>query len=566
MKPFLWIALTCIIQTCVFAQSESINDNVLIINPLSPSLEDNDVTVTFDAARGNGRLAGIREAVYIHTGVLTNQSKSPSDWKYIQTQWGTADMRWKMTPMGNNRYTFRIGNIRQFYHLHAGEIVKQLAFVFRNANGSMIGKNANNSDIFINVTNSTPIQAQNGTIVTLNSTMPTLDDPNIVVTFDANIGNRQLLGTQDVYIHTGVLTAQSKSPSDWKYIQTQWSAADMRWKMTPIGNNRYTFKIGNIRQFYKIPNSETVLQLAFVFRNANASLIGKNANQSDIFIPINGQNTNNNTVNNTSNSNNVIINNNTNVVQNNNASSSKSNGNEQWIRVVNGLIPTNALVAGNEADGSPLYIARASYQGGLQVGKANSKTAFIVYGGKEYSIQNYEVFIGTGKWVAATSNNFPSNAIIGGKENDGTLLYIARAKLSNGIHTGKVHKNGQAWIGYGGTEYTIEQYEVLTTNSNSEPGSNHSSNSSNVVLNNNTVNNSSSSNNVIINNNNSSARSNSTINNNGNRQQPANNNNTPQGSVGAVKPVQKINLSILQNTSTSDKVGFIYHLEKICCF
>jgi hypothetical protein len=335
MKPFLLIALTFIIQigTCVSAQSQSINDNVLTINPLSPSLEDNDVMVTFDAARGNGSLAGSREDVYIHTGVLTNQSKSPSDWKYIQTQWGTADMRWKMTSMGNDRYTFRIGNIRQFYHLPAGEIVKQLAFVFRNANGSMIGKNANNSDIFINVTNRTPIQAQNGTIVTLNSTMPTLDDPNIVVTFDANIGNRQLLGTQDVYIHTGVLTAQSKSPSDWKYIQTQWGTADMRWKMEPIGNNRYTFKIGNIRQFYKIPNGETVLQLAFVFRNANASLIGKNANQSDVFIPINGQNTNNNTVNNSSSSNNVVINNNTvnnssssnNVIINNNNSSARSN-------------------------------------------------------------------------------------------------------------------------------------------------------------------------------------------------------------------------------------------------
>jgi hypothetical protein len=284
-----------------------IGQNIVTTVPTNPSLDDN-VVVTYDASAGNKRLQSFQGDVYIHTGVITNQSKNSSDWKYVQTPWGTADNRWKMTPIGNHQYTFNLGNLRNFYHLAATEQVLQLAFVFRNANGSMIGKHANNADIFVPVQTQANSNHNNGAIVlTTAPSNPSLDD-QVTITFDASAGNKRLQDFQgDIFIHTGLITSQSKNSSDWKYIQTQWGVAESRWKMTPLGNHKYSFQLGNLRNFYHISANEQILQLAFVFRNANGSLIGKHANNADIFMPVRNGNT---AVNNTSSSNNVIVNNN----------------------------------------------------------------------------------------------------------------------------------------------------------------------------------------------------------------------------------------------------------------
>ncbi|MBK8878564.1 MAG: DUF3421 domain-containing protein [Haliscomenobacter sp.] len=137
----------------------------------------------------------------------------------------------------------------------------------------------------------------------------------------------------------------------------------------------------------------------------------------------------------------------------------------QWQRVVNGITPS-ALRGGNEANGNVLYIARVKHENGVHIGKArpNSREAFIPFGGKELVLNNYEVFTGTGQWVKATANNFPSNAIAAGYEANGAPLYIARAVIDGGYHPGKARKNGDGFIPYGGVERVIKDYEVLTSN------------------------------------------------------------------------------------------------------
>lgn len=137
----------------------------------------------------------------------------------------------------------------------------------------------------------------------------------------------------------------------------------------------------------------------------------------------------------------------------------------QWQRVVNAVTPNNALRAGNEADGSPLYIARVTHEGGVHIGKtrANSNEALISYGGSELILGNYEVYTGTGQWIRASATNFPQNAVQGGREADGTPLYIIRATIDGGIHPGKAWRNGNASIPYGGVERIMTDFEVLTT-------------------------------------------------------------------------------------------------------
>ncbi|NJL77082.1 MAG: DUF3421 domain-containing protein [Saprospiraceae bacterium] len=41
------------------------------------------------------------------------------------------------------------------------------------------------------------------------------------------------------------------------------------------------------------------------------------------------------------------------------------------------------------------------------------------------ALSNYEVFTGTGQWVKATANNFPSNAIAAGYEAECTIIHCS---------------------------------------------------------------------------------------------------------------------------------------------
>lgn len=116
--------------------------------------DNHPVTIYFDATQGTGGLANCNCAVYLHTGLITNQSTGPSDWKHVVTTWGVANPAWQMTPVPGqpNLYRFTIStSIRQFYNVPANITILKMAFVFRNANGSLEGKAAGGADIFYDV-------------------------------------------------------------------------------------------------------------------------------------------------------------------------------------------------------------------------------------------------------------------------------------------------------------------------------------------------------------------------------------------------------------------------------
>ncbi|MDP2189361.1 MAG: alpha-amylase family glycosyl hydrolase [Sphingobacteriaceae bacterium] len=115
--------------------------------PLFPSDNDN-VTIYFDASQGNGALAGVAPPIYAHTGVLTNISTGPTDWRHVQGIWGQASPTTLMTPLGNNLYSITFVP-RTFYNVPASETIQSLAFVFRNTNGSIVGRALNGSDIYL---------------------------------------------------------------------------------------------------------------------------------------------------------------------------------------------------------------------------------------------------------------------------------------------------------------------------------------------------------------------------------------------------------------------------------
>ncbi|MDQ3016396.1 MAG: alpha-amylase family glycosyl hydrolase [Bacteroidota bacterium] len=109
-----------------------------------------DVTVYFDASQGNAALNNFSGDVYAHTGVITDQSSSGTDWKHVIGNWGTADARVLMTRESANIYSISF-NISEFYGIPLEETVLKLAFVFRNVSGSIVGRDTDGSDIFADV-------------------------------------------------------------------------------------------------------------------------------------------------------------------------------------------------------------------------------------------------------------------------------------------------------------------------------------------------------------------------------------------------------------------------------
>ncbi len=121
---------------------------VVYTEPEFPSQLD-DVTIYFDATKGNAGLAGFTGEVYAHTGVITSTSTSVSDWKYVQGEWGTSNAP-LMTRVSPDLYTLEM-NIEDFYSIPTGQVVEQLAFVFRSQDGSESGRDTDGSDIYAQV-------------------------------------------------------------------------------------------------------------------------------------------------------------------------------------------------------------------------------------------------------------------------------------------------------------------------------------------------------------------------------------------------------------------------------
>lgn len=117
------------------------------------------------------------------------------------------------------------------------------------------------------------------------------DNDNISITVDASKGNLGLLNynpTSDVYVHTGVITNQSSGPTNWRYVKfnQNFNVPNAQLQATSLGGNKWKFDITNIRSYYGVPAGETILRIAILFRNGNGTVVQRNADGSDMYIPV----------------------------------------------------------------------------------------------------------------------------------------------------------------------------------------------------------------------------------------------------------------------------------------
>lgn len=134
----------------VFVWGGILNAQVMTSDPAIPT-DENQVTLTFYADRGDQGLKDYTGDVYAHTGLITDKSTSGSDWKYAPT-WGDNDAKYKMTRVSANVYTLDVTpSVREYYGVAAGDIIEQMAFVFRSGDKSKTGKDTGSKDIFVDV-------------------------------------------------------------------------------------------------------------------------------------------------------------------------------------------------------------------------------------------------------------------------------------------------------------------------------------------------------------------------------------------------------------------------------
>lgn len=139
-KLVLSILVMCV--ACVFAQVTPSP------NPI-PVGYTGEVTITYDATKGNGALASAT-AIYAHTGLITAASANTGDWKNVIGTWGSTSQP-ALTKNADGKWELVIPNIYTFYGVPESTDIKALAFVFHNGKGnsSTAGKTSSNGDILV---------------------------------------------------------------------------------------------------------------------------------------------------------------------------------------------------------------------------------------------------------------------------------------------------------------------------------------------------------------------------------------------------------------------------------
>src|SRR5665647_3745216 len=96
------------------------------------AIENQSVTISYDATKGTAGLKDYTGDVYAHIGVITDKSTSSTDWKYVVAAWGVNVDKAKMVRTSSNLYQITLtSDVRQYFGVPAGEKILKIAMVFR---------------------------------------------------------------------------------------------------------------------------------------------------------------------------------------------------------------------------------------------------------------------------------------------------------------------------------------------------------------------------------------------------------------------------------------------------
>ncbi|KAG5669655.1 hypothetical protein PVAND_017539 [Polypedilum vanderplanki] len=138
----------------------------------------------------------------------------------------------------------------------------------------------------------------------------------------------------------------------------------------------------------------------------------------------------------------------------------------EWVSTTaHSPLPANAIHAGNDSDGTAIYVGRCYHESDLLPAKVlpSRNVAYVSYGGQEIPKYSYDVLCGGNvQWIPSSNGVAHSNAVVGGNTGSGETLYIGRAHYQGSVTPGKIHPSHSVlYIPYGGLEVAIPNYEVL---------------------------------------------------------------------------------------------------------
>ncbi len=143
------------------------------------------------------------------------------------------------------------------------------------------------------------VQRPAAQIVTSSPLILQQSSSDIVLTFhsDSPLCNQVFANapqSEEIYAHIGLITSKSTSGSDWKYTIFPWPSSGNAQEANTdknhlkyISPNTYTLSIGTIAGYFGITDpSETVKQIALVFRTADGRKECKTATGGDIYVDV----------------------------------------------------------------------------------------------------------------------------------------------------------------------------------------------------------------------------------------------------------------------------------------
>lgn len=145
--------LNLLLLAAMLAGALGLRAQIITTEPDVLQESSQNIVIYYHADQGNKGLNNqpASTPIYAHTGVITSKSTSSSDWKYAP-KWLDNSDKYKLTYVSTNLWKLELGDIRTYYGItDSSEKVTQLAFVFRNANGTKEGKTSSGGDIFVEV-------------------------------------------------------------------------------------------------------------------------------------------------------------------------------------------------------------------------------------------------------------------------------------------------------------------------------------------------------------------------------------------------------------------------------
>jgi hypothetical protein len=142
-----------------------------------------------------------------------------------------------------------------------------------------------------------------------------------------------------------------------------------------------------------------------------------------------------------------------------------------WIKWFDGV-----YTVGNEGEAA----AFLSYQDNeiIPINFAGVCTAWgatgswILEAGRPYGGSAVPISCGVGQtcWVPSAGSSLPDGAVAGGRDSDGTVLYVGRAHHEGALIPGKLNiSHGVVYVPWGGAEHAHADYEVLVGGGNWVP-------------------------------------------------------------------------------------------------